>query len=445
MKNQMRLIVSGFCIIWLVIAQISGQSLDSIWSLNECIEYSLRQNISIQQTELVSASQLINLEQARASRFPSFSALADQNFALSKAPDSLGIYGDFMGSNSTSVGINSSVRLYNGLKTENSIKQATLGCSAAQYDIETIKETVSLNVLNAYLQVLYAEEQVRNSEKQIESTSGQLSLASERLALGAISKSDYLVVKSELASEKLTLANALSLAVTSRVNLMQLMELPVSNNFMIEHPNFEDKISTIDKLNTDSVYVIALETKPQIKSSEINQQIAALDVSIAKAAYQPSLTLRGGLSTGYSSGNEIAFNTQIQNRVNPNLGLSLSIPIYQNRQALSGVALARIGNQNAELETLNAKNQLRKEVEQVCADIISANMKYEASREQYYAIEEAYNVAAEKYSLGLLNSVDFLIQKTNQITAESELLQSKYNLVFTYKILDFYLGKTLTF
>lgn len=444
MKERKRSFMIGYCLLWLTAGFINGQSQDSVWTLNKCIAYALQQNISIQKTSLTSESSLIYLEQAKASRFPSVNASASQNLSWGRDLEN-NEYGEYSASDGTTFGINSSVRLYNGLKAENTIKQSYLNYDASKYDIETMKESVSLSVLDAYLQVLYAEEQVKNSEKQIESTSGQLELAQERLALGAISKSDYLNVRSELASEKMTLANAQSLLVTNKVTLMQLMELPVSNNFTIEHPDFEGDILQKKIANTDSVYSLALETKPQIKSAEINREIAELDIAIAEAAYQPSLSLSGGVSTGYTSEHDLIFGYQILNRVSPTLGLSLSVPIYQNRQARSGVSLAKIGSQNAELETVNTKNQLRKEVEQACANVTSANIKYDASREQYSATEEAYNVAAEKYSLGLLNSVDFLIQKTSLINAESELLQSKYNLVFTYKILDFYIGKSLTF
>jgi outer membrane protein len=226
---------------------------------------------------------------------------------------------------------------------------------------------------------------------------------------------------------------------------MQLMELPVTNNFAIENPNLEGQILQYRTTNADSVYMEALKEKPQIKSSEISRQVADLDIAIAKAAYQPVLSLNGGVSTGYSSVSTMAYDYQVKNKINPTLGLTLSIPIYQNKQAKSGVAYAKINSSTAELNEINTKNQLRKEVEQACADVLTAEKKFEANREQYASLDEAYNVAVEKYNQGLLNSVDFLIQKTKLINAESEFVQSKYNLVFSYKILDYYAGKPLTF
>jgi outer membrane protein len=418
---------------------------DSIWTLNRCIEYALEKNISIQKTVLGSETNRINLEETRASMFPSVSASASQNYGWGRQLNSNNEYSGYTGFNNTNFGISSSVRLYNGLKTLNSIRQSELTYEAGKYDIETIRESISLSILEAYLQVLYADEQVKNGEAQVASTTEQLRLAEERLNLGAISRSDYLLVKSELASENLTLANAQSTLITNRVTLMQLMEIPVTSDFTIEHPDLGLDVYQVRNPNTDSVYSASLAIKPQIKSAEINTQLAKLDVAIAKAAYQPVLSLSGGLTTGYSSKSSPGFSNQIDNEIGPSIGLSLSVPIYQNRKAKSGVALAKIGSQTAELDDINTKNQLRKEIEQACTDVYSAEKKYEASREQYNANLETYAVATEKYNVGLLNSVDFIIQKTSMINAESDFLQSKYNLVFSSKILDFYQGIPLSF
>jgi outer membrane protein len=444
MKNTGRICVVC-CILMFLSIQTYAQETDSLWSLDDCIRYSLNQNISIRQSELTIKKNQINLEMARASRFPSVNASATQNFGWSKSIDSLGTYGSLTDSHSTSAGINSNVTVYNGLKNLNTIKQSKLTIDASGYDQEAISESVSLNIMDAYLQLLYAEESVKTSEEQIKSTTGQLQLAEERLALGAISRSDYLLVKSELASEKLALANALGLVSSNRINLMQLMELPASESFKIEPPIIDEQLSHYNVPSVDSVYTVALGIKPQIRSAELNNKIADLDIEIARAAYQPSLMMNGGISTGFSPAYNDDFTTQFQNRITPTVGISLSIPIYQNDQLHAGVGMAKINKSGAELEMLNSINQLRKEIEQACTNAIYAKAKYEAGMEQYNASREAYDVAEEKYRIGLISSVDFLIRKTNLINAESEFLQSRYQLLFSTRIIDFYQGKPLTF
>lgn len=441
-----KFITKGCCIlaVWIAGSTAWSQTSNTVWNLSKCIDQAMQKNISIQERVLSNETNLINADQAKAQRFPSVNATVGQNFSWSKSMDVNNQFGSFEGSNSSSYSINSSVKLYNGFKTQNNIKQAELSYKAGSLDIETLKESISLNILDAYLQVLYSGEQVKNSEKQVESTTEQLKLSEERLNLGSISRSDYLQVKSQLASEKLTLANAQSQLAVNRVTLMQLMEIPVNDNFVIEQPVIAVPGNYTFLLNADSIYNIAISIKPQVKSSELNRQIAELEVAIAKAGYQPTLSLNGGLSTGYQSGMGMAYDYQVRNKVTPTLGLSLSIPIYQNKQVRSSVAIAKIGTATAALGETNTKNQLRKAIEQACVDVNSSITKYQASSENFISTQESFNVSQEKFNQGMLSSVDFLIQKTNLITAESELLQSKYNLVFSRKILDFYSGNPLT-
>ena len=443
MKVKSKILISGICLMNISIT-IKAQVQDNIWTLQKCIDYALEQNISIQKSVLTNQADLVNLELSKAARFPSVNASVSQNFDWSRSLDNNQEFGSYAGTSGTNYGINSGVKLYNGFKLQNSIRQNDMGLKASQEDIEALKESTSLNVLNAYLQVLYAKESVNNSEKQIVATTDQLRLAEERLDLGAISKSDYLQVKSELASEKLTLANAQSLLTINKVSLMQLMELPVSANFDIEYPDLSGMIFQIKNPDVDSVYQLALTYRPEIKSAELNRQVGELSVNIAKSAYQPSLSLSGGISTNYSSNTNLNYDYQVKNKITPYLGLSLAIPIYQNREARSGVQLAKINSESAHLSEKDVKNQLRKSIEQACTDVLTAQTKYNASVEQFASLEEAYLVAEEKYNQGLINSIDFLIQKTNYINGESQLLQSKYNLVFSMKILDYYQGKTLT-
>lgn len=421
---------------------VRGQT-DHTLSLAECINYALEKNISVQENFLTNEINKINAEQIKANRFPSLSASASQNFLWQKQSDLNNTYGDYKSSNNTSFSLNSSVKLYNGFRINNSIKQANLSYEAGKYNVETIKESVSLSVLDAYLQVLYAEEQVKNTENQILATTQQLALSEERLRLGAIAQSDYLQVKSELSNEKLTLANAQSQLALSRVTLMQLMEYPLNDSFAIEHTELEIP-SNITEASADTIYNIALQIKPQIKSSEINKRVSELDIVIAKSGYLPVLSLNGSLSTGYISGMGTAYDYQISNKIAPSVGLTLSVPIFQNKQVKSSVAIAKIGTQTATLNELNTRNQLRKSVEQACVNVQSAITQYEATLESYNSTKESYNVTQEKFNQGLVNSVDFLIQKNKLITAESELLQSKYNLVFSKKVLDFYTGTPLT-
>ncbi len=431
-----------------------------VWTLEECIQYALDQNLDIRKSGLTIMTNEERALQAKAGVLPSVNASVSQNFSWNRSADmeidpitnmsTIKDYGSFKGGNNTSYGINSNVTLFNGGRLNNEIKQSDLNIQSSKYNLETIRESVSLNILNAFLQVLFAEEQVRNTEKQIESTTGQLNLATERLNLRIISQADYLQVKSQLASEKLSLANAQSQLSIARVNLMQMMELPVTDEFQIAEPSLEESLNQQRSPMVTSIFDTAMAIKPQIKSAALDKEIAQLDEKIAKAGYLPSLSANAGISTGASidafTGDDLRFSyaDQMDHALSPSAGLTLSIPIYQKRQVKTSVALAKINAMNAEISETATKNQLRKNIEQACQDVISAQAEYEASLEKYQSTKESSALSDEKFNQGIINSVDYIVSKTNLIVSESQLLQSKYNLIFSYKILDFYTGIPLT-
>ena len=436
---QTSLLIAGFLILF---SGFTGNAQSKTWTLEECINYALSKNIQIQKTGLTNDRNQLSADQAQANRLPSVNASVRESFNWYKGFDSAtGGYGNSSGSNSTNYSVSSSVSLYNGQKLETKIKQAEIDLQSGRFNSDAVKESVGLSILNAYLQVLYASESVNNAEKQIVSTTEQLNLSKERMDLGVISMSDYLQIKSELATEKSTLASAQSQLSMGKVTLMQLMELPVDPNFEISSPNIASLLIDSSQPNAQEIYNLALGIKPQIKNAELNKESAALDVKIAKADAVPSLSMDAGLSTGYSSLTQNSTYTgQLKDKVNPSVGFSLSIPIFQKKQIKTNIASANISVADAELSEINTKNELRKSIEQACADVVSAKSQYLASQEQNQSAQESYDVTTEKYNQGLINSVDFLIQKTNLITSESKLLQSKFNMIFSYKIVDFYKG-----
>ncbi|MDP4267470.1 MAG: TolC family protein [Bacteroidota bacterium] len=438
--------ISIICIIIQLLSfkVIYAQTKDSLWTLKKCIDYALNKNLDIKKADYTAEKNMISTDQVKANRFPVANASISQNFGWNKTPGLNNQYSDYTGLNSTNYGVNSSMTVFNGNKIKYTINQSELVYQASKFDSETLKESVSLSILDAFLQVLYAEESVKNNEKQVETSREQLRLSQERMNLGSASKSDYLQVKSQLATEKLTLAQSESQLAINRVTLMQLMEIPVYNNFSINSPDLNAAIKRDVKPIVDSIYNTALNIKPQIKSVNLALQSAQLGVNIAKANRLPLISLNGGISTGYSSSNKSDYSTQFTNGIYPQLGMTLSVPIYQNKLIRSNIETSKLDVQIKEVNVNYTKNQLRKSIEQVCVDVNSAEKEFEASREQYDASLESYQVAAEKYNQGMLNSADFLIQKTNLIIAESKLLQSKYNLIFTYKKLDFYTGIPLT-
>jgi outer membrane protein len=435
---QTNLLIAGFLILF---TGFTGQAQIKAWKLEDCINYALSKNIQIQKAILsVNQSQLAS-DQARNNRLPNLSASVSQNFNWSKNNNISNGGSGASGANSTNYSLSSNITLFNGAKLSTKMKQAEIDLQNGQFYTEAVKESVGLSILNAYLQVLYANESVSNAQKQIEATTEQLDLAKEQMNTGLKSMSDYLTIKSELATEKSTLATSQSQRSIAKVTLMQLMELPVDPNFEISSPNLDSLLIKTEKPDAQFIYNTALGFKPEIKNAELTKESVMLNVKIAKADLMPSIQMGAGLTSGYSSLTTGAdYTGQLKDKVSPSVGLSLAVPIFQKKQIKTNVSIANIAVSNAELDELNTKNTLRKEIEQACLDVETAKSVYVAGLDQMQSSQESYNVTDEKYKQGLLNSVDFQVQKTSLIAAESKLLQAKYSLIFSYKVLDFYKG-----
>jgi len=351
-----------------------------VWTVDDCIQYALEKNIQVQKAQVSNEIYGINLDYAKSAFYPSLSGSVRQNFDWNNQLNTTTGSTVFKGSNGMNISVNSGMTVYNGNKLHNAVKKSETDYEADKYNTDIIKETVSLNVLNAYLQVLYSEELVKNSNNQITSTAEQLNLAGERMKLGAISNSDYLQVKSQLATEQLTLAKAESQLAINRVILMQLMELQETNDFSIEHPNLDSTINQKRIPDPKDVYQISLGIKPEVKNAELLKKSSQISVDLARANFFPNISLNAGMSTLYeNSRTGSAFGYQLKDNISPAIGLTASIPIYLNKQVRTNVEIAKMNTNNAELDELNVKNQLRKAIEQACLDVVSSQIEYEVS------------------------------------------------------------------
>ncbi|MHC1731353.1 MAG: TolC family protein [Bacteroidales bacterium] len=426
----------------LMIACVAITAQTKQWSLTDCIGYALEQNIQVRKAGVSVSLGEISLQQAKDNLLPSLSASLGENLGWQQVTGTGGET-SWTGSSRTNASLSSGLTLFDGFQLRNRIRLAGLEYRSLQYSSEQTRESVSLSIMSAYLQVLYSEEQVANARNQAEATREELALAAERLTLGAIANSDYLQVKTQLASEESSLATAVNNLKMAKLNLMQLMEYPVDETFEIARPDIDAIISTVPAAEATAVYAEALAIKPQVKIASLNRESASVDLEIARGGFFPSLSLSAGMSTGFTQAAEMG--SQLKSGFSPSLGLSASIPIFRNNQNKASVSRAKYGITTAELDELNTRNQLRKEVEQAVLDAESALISYQAALNRFDASAETYSVSEEKFKLGAMNSVDFLIQKTNLTAAESNLLQAKYEMVYSHKIIDFYRGVALTF
>ncbi len=413
-------------------------------SLEECIQYAWENSTDIVRADNSVESKQSIYKQSKAALLPNLTFNISQSQSYAQNYDDVST--EWVSDNNSTTGFNlsSSMTLYNGAKLLNSIRQKKTELSASEFEITTEKELLSLQVLTAYINVLLAEEQIENYENQLKTMEKQVEYAEAKKSSGVISNVDYLNIKSQLAADKASLISAKSQLRVNQVSLMQMMNMPIQDTLNIVSPEMNNLLRS-SELSSEEIFNAALDIRPEIKTAELNLKSSELNLKIAKADYLPSLKLSGNLSTSYYNDlADLGFQEQFENQKKASLALSLSIPIFQNKQVSNQVKQAKISARNSELDLLDIKNDLRKNIEQAYTDASVAEMNYKASIEQLSAEQESYLLAEEMYSQGLINSVDYLSSKDNFMNAEGSLTQVKYNLILKNKIIDYYLGKPIT-
>lgn len=421
------------------------------WKFRECLDTALVHNITVNQSRLTNELNKVSLEQSKAGRIPSVSANASEGLSLGKNVDPTTNSFVTQAYHSTNLSINGSYNLFNGLQNANTIRQNRLNVEAGQYDIEKVKNDVTLNITTGYLQVLFAYEVLSAAKNQAEATAAQVDRTQKMVEAGKSPESDLLQIRSQQATDNLSVITAQNQLDLAKVTLMQLMEIPVTDLFDVEIPTMLEPTQQI--LNTnEEIYRRSLAVMPQITGYTIKTDAALMAQKVSEGARWPRLTLGANLNTNFASSRTqgsvvnpegYPFFEQIWDNIGQSLNLGLSIPIYSNRQIKSNIDRAKINVLNARLNEQNVKNVLRKNVEQTATDLKAASKKYEATREQLRAVEAAYLNAEKKYGVGVMNATDFLIQKNNFFQSQSNLIQAKYDYIFKSKILDFYQGKDI--
>ena len=423
------------------------------WTFRQCLDTALQRNIAVNQSRMSNELDKISLAQSKANRIPSLSANANEGLNIGKNIDPTTNSYVTQAYHSTNFGISSSYNVFNGLQNSNTIKQNRLNVESGKYDVEKAKNDVTLNITTGYLQVLYAREILSAAKNQEESTRTQVERTEKMVNAGKSPESDLLQIRSQLATDNLSVITAQNQLDLARVTLMQLMDIPVSEGFDIEVPPM-DTTAARSLLSTGDIFSKSLATQPQITSSMLQTNASEMGVKIARGTYWPRVTLGANMSTNYASsrkkGTEVnplgyPFFQQVWDNIGQSVSLGVSIPIYTNRQNKSNIERAKVNLITTKLNEQNVKNTLRKNVEQTYADLRAAAKKYEATKLQLRSVESVYMNAEKKYSLGVMSATDFLIQKNSYIQSQSTVIQARYDYIFKQKILDFYEGKAIEF
>lgn len=430
-----------------IVFMLSGitSTAQNIWSLQKCIDYALENNIQIKQQQLNTDYFETQLSQAKSNRLPNLNAQIgnDNSFGRSLTYDNT-----YKNVNSSSItgGASTNFTIFDGFILTNTIEKQQFDLQATLKDLQKAKDDIMLSIARSYLEILFAEEVVLVDEAQIEVTRQQINRTQQLVDAGSLAKGSLLEIQAQLAREELQLVNDKNSVQLSYLTLFQFLELPIAESFTIEKPVLPEIKANLTMANSIDVFNNAMNSRPEIQAAQLRVKSAESQLEIAKGNRYPSLSFNANYYNLYNNkytdvtGTSIKFGDQLKNNRRSSLGLTLSIPIFNRFQVKNGITNATLQIADYKYRLQTESNVLRKDIELSYTNALAALNRYISTQKAVISMEEAFRYIEEKFNVGMVNSVDYNLQKNQLTAAKSQLLQAKYEYIFRTKILDFYNG-----
>lgn len=428
------------------------------WTLKECVEYAVENNIQVKQTALDTLISIENIRSAKGNFLPSVNASASQNYNFGSFIGQTGvrISRDSRGNN---FGLNAGVNVFNGFQNLNVKKQADLGLESSKLQLDILKDNIMVAVANSYLNILFNQENLKVDEEQKEITQKQIDQIQELVNSGVRAKAELLDVQAQLAADEANIVNSknsLEIAILGMAQLLQISHV----GFEIEDIDIELPSVQLIYTNADEIFTKAVIDRPEIRNAELAIENSDLSIEIAKGSFYPSLSIGAGMGSSYqhSQGKEDVrpiidpndptnvilvpngWAEQIENNLGYNVGASLRIPIFNGNKTKASVNRAKVNYKKAEYRLEQEKQDLRSNIETSFTDAKAALNQYLASEASLKAQEAAFENAQQSYELEVMNTFEYEQVRTRFVNAQSSLIRAKYNFVFKSKLLEFYFG-----
>lgn len=429
---------------------VTADSLPARWDLQTCIDYAKVHNITIRRNRISAQSTEEDLKTAKAEWFPSLSGSVSQRI-VNRPNTSNGtiISGDNITTSQSktsyngSYGIDASWTLYNGGSRVNGIKQQKLNSRIAELTIAESENSIQESIMQLYMQILYAAEAVKVNEGTLEVSRATCERAKQLYDAGSLSAADLAQLEAQVSNDNYQLVTAQATLQDYRLQLKQLLELDGDYEMQLDMPELDDTDVLSPLPLKDDVYQTALAFRPEIESGRLNIEAADLGIKVARAGYIPSISLSAGIGSTNANGSDFTFSEQIKQNWNNSLGVTLSIPIFNQRQTKSAVNKAKLQKQTSQLDLLDSQKELYRTIENYWLDARSAQQQYEAALQQVKSSQTSYDLVSEQFSLGMKNTVELLTEKNNLLNAQQSLLQAKYMALLNAGLLRFYQGEIM--
>ena len=414
------------------------------WTLKECINYALENNISLQKTQIKKASANEDYLQSKAALLPSLSASSNQNVSYTPWVTS-GISGEgFTKSSVDKVYYNGSYSvmgnyvIWNGNKNRNQVKLNKLTYEAAALDSATQAQNLQEQIATLYIQICYSTEAIKVNQESYKSSLENENRGKEFVKIGKMSQADLAQLTAQRAQDEYNIVAAESNVKNYKRQLKELLQITNDEAFDIVIPSTTDSqaLASIPALN--SVYASALDNRPEIKSYQNMIDQSNLNIDIAKAGKMPTISANAGVSTSSTSMNKTGWGTQIKQNFNLGGGVSISIPIYDNRATKTAINKANLQKQSSMLDLKNEQTKLYSTIENYWLQANTNQSQFKAAKVSTESAKTSFELLNEQFKLGLKNIVELRTGKDNLLNAQQNELQAKYLTILNLGMLNFY-------
>lgn len=425
---------------------------EGAWTLQQCIDHALSHNLQLKQSRASEQTAAINLTQARAGLLPSLNANISQGLSYRPFQESgsslvnggVATQAANKLTQNGSYGINASWTVWNGGRNRLNIRSSELESERAELSTQAQANSIQEQIAQLYVQILYMQEAATVNEELLRHDSLVWARGKEFVREGQMSRADLAQLQAQVSSGRYDVVNVRTQIANLKMQLKQLLEIAPTNDIDIAAtPVSEAQVLNVIPAKLD-IYAAALASRPEIRSSETAILQSETDLKLARAGYMPDINLSANLGDSHITGTSTNFFNQIKNNFAANLGVSVSIPIFDNRANKSNVERAEVSQLMAELQLQEAQRQLFSTVEGYWLNATNAQQKYIAARDNVHSRQTGYDLCEEQFRLGLKNIVELLTARGNLLQAKQDLLQDKYTTVLNRALLNFYAGQPIT-
>ena len=431
-----------------------GLNAQKRWSLRECVDYAVKNNLQVIQNEYSKQTQEANLKIAKKNYLPTVSGSIGNTVSFGQTSFGTGSLRNDVFRNSANLG--AEVLVYNNGRLDKTVRKTQYDLEASLYDVETIKNDISLQIAQQYLTTLLNKEIVKISESTVANAKKQYDKAKITTSVGTTAQTVLAEAEAALAREKQNLKTAEINVGRSLFALVQLLQLPDYKNFDVEDVVVPEQL-TPELKSVDEVLTTAYTSQPQIKAAESRIRSAEVQTEVSKTAFWPTVTASVGLGSFYTNllttdneGNDLIYIKErgIAKQYKDNFGqqasISVNIPIFNK-------GITKLQVEQSKINESVAKNSFEQQKQAVRQSVQKAQFDVDANYEAYLAAVEAekssklsMDFAEKSYAAGRTTIFDLNVARNNYANAQGSVAQAKYNYLFSLKLLNFYAGIPLS-